>query len=109
MRCSPAPLASSPSSTASSTTPKSSPSTANPTVSRKPLNAPIDGRGSGRRQAHEQAGQRRSSTGPAHDPGSLDPDAALAVFDLVDDLRDQIWRRYGLVIQDELRRQTDPD
>ena len=36
-------------------------------------------------------------------------DVALAVFELVDDLRDQIWRRYGLVIQDELRRQTKPD
>ena len=42
-------------------------------------------------------------------PDHWTPDAALAVFELIDDLRDQIWRRYGLVIQDELRRQTDPD
>ena len=42
-------------------------------------------------------------------PDYWTPDAALAVFELVDDLRDQIWRRCGLVIQDELRRQTEPD
>jgi len=42
-------------------------------------------------------------------PDHWTPDAALAVFELIDDLRDQIWRRYGLVIQGELRRQADPD
>jgi hypothetical protein len=42
-------------------------------------------------------------------PDYWTPDAALAVFELIDDLRDQIWRRYGLVIQDEMRRQTEPD
>jgi len=42
-------------------------------------------------------------------PDYWTPDAALAVFELVDDLRNQIWRRYRLVIQDELRRQTEPD
>ena len=42
-------------------------------------------------------------------PDYWTPDAALAVFELIDDLRNQIWRRYGLVIQDELRRQTEPD
>jgi hypothetical protein len=42
-------------------------------------------------------------------PDYWTPDAALAVFELIDDLRDQIWRRYGLAIQDELHRQTDLD
>lgn len=42
-------------------------------------------------------------------PDHWTPDAALAVFELLDDLRDQIWRRYGLAIQDELRRQTEPN
>ena len=41
-------------------------------------------------------------------PDHWTPDAALAVFELIDDLRDRIWARYGLVIQDELRRQTEP-
>ena len=42
-------------------------------------------------------------------PDHWTPDAALAVFELLDNLRDQIWRRYGLAIQDELRRQTEPN
>jgi len=42
-------------------------------------------------------------------PDHWTPDAALAVFEHIDDLRDQIWSRYGIAIQDELRRQTDPD
>ena len=40
-------------------------------------------------------------------PDHWTPDAALAVFELVDDLRDQIWSRYGQAIQDELRRQLE--
>ncbi len=42
-------------------------------------------------------------------PDYWTPDAPLAVFELIDDLRNQIWRRCGLDIQDELRRQTEPD
>jgi hypothetical protein len=33
------------------------------------------------------------------------PEIALAVFELIEDLRDQVWSRYGPAIQDELRRQ----
>ena len=45
-------------------------------------------------------------------PDHWTPQTALALFELIDDLRDQIWSRYGLDIQDELRRQLelgDPD
>ncbi|HEY5411728.1 MAG TPA: hypothetical protein VIJ94_13485 [Caulobacteraceae bacterium] len=45
-------------------------------------------------------------------PDHWTPETALAVFELIDHLRDQIWSRYGLDIQDELRRQlklADPD
>jgi hypothetical protein len=40
--------------------------------------------------------------------GELTGDKGLEVFELLDDLRDQIWSRYGAAIQDELRRQRDP-
>jgi hypothetical protein len=30
------------------------------------------------------------------------------VFELIDDLRDQIWSRYAIDIQDALRRQLSP-
>jgi hypothetical protein len=42
-------------------------------------------------------------------PDHWTPETALAVFELIDDLRDQIWSRYGLDIQDERRRQLQPD
>ena len=38
-------------------------------------------------------------------PDHWSPQTALAVFELIDHLRDQIWSRYGLDIQDELRSQ----
>jgi hypothetical protein len=38
-------------------------------------------------------------------PDHWTPEAALAVFELITDLRDQIWSRYAIDIQDELRRQ----
>ena len=38
-------------------------------------------------------------------PDHWTPEAALAVFELINDLRDQIWSRYAIDIQDELRRQ----
>jgi hypothetical protein len=40
-------------------------------------------------------------------PDHWSPETALAVFELIDDLRDQIWSRYGQDIQDELRRQIE--
>ena len=40
-------------------------------------------------------------------PDHWNPEIALAVFELIDDLRDQIWSRYGQAIQDELRRQIE--
>jgi hypothetical protein len=40
-------------------------------------------------------------------PDHWTPEIALAVFELIDDLRDQIWAPYGLTIQNELRRQLD--
>ena len=41
-------------------------------------------------------------------PDHWNPAIALAVFEFIEDLRDQIWSRYGPVIQDELRRQIEP-
>jgi hypothetical protein len=41
-------------------------------------------------------------------PDHWNPETALAVFELIDDLRDRIWSRYGQDIQDELRRQLEP-
>ena len=33
------------------------------------------------------------------------PEQAMAVMELLDDLRDRVWTHYGLVIQDLLREQ----
>jgi hypothetical protein len=41
-------------------------------------------------------------------PDHWNPQTALAVFELIDDLRNQIWSQYGPAIQDELRRQIEP-
>ncbi len=41
-------------------------------------------------------------------PDHWTPETALAVFELINDLRDQIWARYAIAIQDELRRQLLP-
>jgi hypothetical protein len=41
-------------------------------------------------------------------PDHWTPETALAVFELINDLRDQIWARYATAIQDELRRQLLP-
>ena len=35
-------------------------------------------------------------------PDHWTPETALAVFELINDLRDQIWSRYAIDIQDEL-------
>jgi len=40
-------------------------------------------------------------------PDHWRPETALAVFELIDDLRDQIWARHGAAIQEELRSQLD--
>ena len=37
------------------------------------------------------------------------PEQALAVMELLDDLRDRVWTHYGLVIQDLLRAQRVTD
>jgi len=43
-------------------------------------------------------------------PDHWTPETALAVFELINDLRDQIWSRYATDIQGELRRQlSQPD
>jgi hypothetical protein len=41
-------------------------------------------------------------------PDHWTPETALAVLELINDLRDQIWSRYAIDIQDELRRQLLP-
>ena len=41
-------------------------------------------------------------------PDNWTPETALAVFELINDLRDQIWSRYAIAIQDALRRQLLP-
>lgn len=38
-------------------------------------------------------------------PDDWTPETALAVFTLIDDLRDQIWSAYAAAIQDELQHQ----
>ena len=38
-------------------------------------------------------------------PDHWTPETALAVFELINNLRDQIWSRYAIDVQDELRRQ----
>ena len=42
-------------------------------------------------------------------PDHWTAETALAVFELIDQLRDQIWCRYVFDIQDQLRRQLQPD
>ncbi len=42
-------------------------------------------------------------------PDHWTPETALAVFELINDIRDQIWSRYAIEIQDELRRQLKMD
>jgi hypothetical protein len=55
--------------------------------------------------------KRRAGLGPVQFeiPDHWTPETALAVFELIDHLRDQIWSRYGLDIQSELRSQQQPD
>jgi hypothetical protein len=42
---------------------------------------------------------------PLDIPNTWNPEQALAVFQLVDDLREKIWSIYGLDIQSELQNQ----
>lgn len=41
-------------------------------------------------------------------PRSWTPEEALAVFELIDDLRDKVWALYNLQLQDLLREQYAP-
>jgi hypothetical protein len=41
-------------------------------------------------------------------PRSWTPQEALAVFQLIDDLRDKVWNLYNLQLQDLLRQQCVP-
>ena len=41
-------------------------------------------------------------------PRSWTPEEALAVFELIDDLRDKVWALYNLQLQNLLRRQCAP-
>jgi len=41
-------------------------------------------------------------------PRSWAPEEALAVFELIDDLRDKVWALYNLQLQDRLREQCAP-
>jgi hypothetical protein len=42
-------------------------------------------------------------------PDHWSPETALAVFEMIDELRDQIWSKDASAIQDELCRQLEPD
>jgi hypothetical protein len=41
-------------------------------------------------------------------PDDWTPDQALAVFELLDDLRERVWSCYGLQIQETIREQRSP-
>ena len=41
-------------------------------------------------------------------PAYWSPEEALAVFELIDDLRDKIWAHYGLQLQDLIKQQQQP-
>ena len=41
-------------------------------------------------------------------PRTWTPEEALAVFELIDDLRDKVWALYNLQLQDLLREQCAP-
>jgi hypothetical protein len=41
-------------------------------------------------------------------PRSWTPEEALAVFELIDDLRDKVWALYNLQLKDLLRQQRAP-
>jgi hypothetical protein len=41
-------------------------------------------------------------------PAYWSPEEALAVFDLIDDLRNKIWAHYGLQLQDLIPEQRQP-
>src|SRR5271166_671876 len=94
-RCSPTPPASSRWLTASFTTPKSSPSKATPIASRKLMTAPSSARGSGAEPSHERVAAVATWT----------PEQALAVFELLDEIRDKIWSRYGSRLQGLIQEQ----
>ena len=50
------------------------------------------------------AGQRRAAI-PMTLPTDWSPEQAAAVFEILDELRERVWARYGLQIQQVLRAQ----
>ena len=49
--------------------------------------------------------RHRVATGSITLPTHWSPEQAVAVFEILDELRDRIWERYGLQIQQVLRDQ----
>ena len=49
--------------------------------------------------------RHRVAAGSITLPTHWSPEQAVAVFDILDELRDRIWERYGLQIQQVLREQ----
>ncbi len=59
-----------------------------------------------RRRAVPSAIQRHPvAAGPIRLPIDWSPEQAVAVFEILDELRDSVWARYGLQIQMVLRAQ----
>ena len=59
-----------------------------------------------RRRAVPSAIQRHPvAAGPIRLPIDWSPEQAVAVFEILDELRDSVWARYGLQIQHVLREQ----
>ena len=97
---------SSPSSTALSITLRFSPSMADPTASKKPKNAPNSGRASAAEAGHDFLSFKPTLlTIPFAIPAYWTPEQALAVIELLDDLRELIWAYYGMQLIDEVREQ----
>ena len=59
------------------------------------------------RQAHHLTGLH-SAAQPLVVPAHWTPEEALAVFELVDDLRDRIWAIYQINLQDLIQQQCQP-
>lgn len=53
-----------------------------------------------------EPGKRNRTTIPLHIPTYWTPEQAFAVFELIDDLRDAVWRSYALQLQEEYRDQV---
>jgi hypothetical protein len=51
--------------------------------------------------------QHRAAAKPITLPTHWSPEQAVAVFEILDELREQVWARYGLQIQQALRDECD--